>query len=49
VSNLLLGVVIDKFSDCKKVRMSKETKIYQHSWIKRAKNSITAKLEEEIL
>ncbi len=40
---------IDKFSDLKTLNISKETKIYRHSWKRRAKISITAKFEEEIL
>ena len=40
---------IDKFSDLKTLNISKETKIYCHSWKQRAKISITAKFEEEIL
>ncbi len=40
---------IDKFSDLKNLNISKETKIYHHSWKQRAKISITAKFEEEIL
>ena len=40
---------IDKFSDLKNLNISKETKIYRHSWKQRAKISITAKFEEEIL
>ncbi len=40
---------IDKFSDLKYLNKSKETKIYRHSWKQRAKISITAKIEEEIL
>ncbi len=39
---------IDKFSDLKNLNVSKETKIYRHSWKQRAKISITAKFEEEI-
>ena len=41
--------VIDKFSDLKNLNINKETKIYRHSWKQRAKISITAKFEEEIL
>ncbi len=40
--------LIDKFSDLKNLNISKETKIYGHSWKQRAKISITAKFEEEI-
>ena len=40
---------IDKFSDLKNLNISKETKIYRHSWKQRAKISITVKFEEEIL
>ena len=40
---------LDKFSDVKTLNISKETKIYRHSWKQRAKISITAKFEEEIL
>ncbi len=40
---------IDKFSDPKNLNISKEKKIYRHSWKQRAKISITAKFEEEIL
>ena len=40
---------IDKFSDLKTLNISKETKIYRHSWKRRAKISITAKFEEEII
>ncbi len=42
-------VSIDKFSDLKTLNISKETKIYRHSWKQHAKISITAKFEEEIL
>ncbi len=40
---------IDKFSDLKTLNISKETKIYRHSWKQRTKISITAKFEKEIL
>ncbi len=40
---------IDKLSVLKTLNISKETKIYRHSWKQRAKISITAKFEEEIL
>ncbi len=40
---------IDKFSDLKTLNISIETKIYRHSWKQRAKISIAAKFEEEIL
>ncbi len=40
---------ITKFSDLKNLNISKETKFYRHSWKQRAKISITAKFEEEIL
>ena len=40
---------IDKFSDLKTLNISKETKLYRHSWKQRAKISVTAKFEEEIL
>ena len=43
----ILGV--EKFSDLKTLNISKETKIYRHSWKQHAKISITAKFEEEIL
>ena len=43
------SVVIHKFSDLKTLNISKETKIYRHSWKQRAKITITAKFEEEIL
>ena len=45
-----INTPIDKFSDLKNLNiLSKETKIYRHSWKQRAKISITAKFEEEIL
>ncbi len=40
---------IDKFSDLKNLNISTETKIYRPNWKQRAKISITAKFEEEIL
>ena len=40
---------IHKFSDLKNLSISKETKIYRHSWKQRAKISVTVKFEEEIL
>ena len=45
----MADILIDKFSDLKKLNISKETKIYRHSWKQHAKISITAKFEEEIL
>ncbi len=40
---------IEKFSDLKTLNISKETKIYRHSWKQHAKISITAKFADEIL
>ena len=45
----LKTTVIDKFSDRKILKLSTETKIYRRSCKQRAKISITAKFEEEIL
>ena len=41
--------LIDKFSDLKNLNISKEKNIYRHSRNQRAKISITAKFQEEIL
>ncbi len=41
--------LIDRFSDLKTLNISKETKIYRHSWKQCTKISITAKFQEEIL
>ena len=49
LNHLEKDIQIDKFSDLKTLNINKETKIYRHSWKQRAKISITAKFEEEIL
>ncbi len=49
ITHFVYRSIIDKFSDLKNLNISKETKIYRHSWKQRAKISITAKFEEEIL